>query len=562
MNETQHRQLLSVGRDLLQELDTEEVLHRVLEVAREVTGARYAALGVLDDQGRHLRRFIVDGIDAETRQRIGDLPHGRGVLGELIRDPRPLRLASVGDHPRSYGFPPNHPPMTTFLGVPVMIRGEAFGNLYLTEKAGGEFDADDEEALVVLAEWAAVAIENARLHERLSDRRDELERAVETLSATTSIARALAGETDLGRILELIAKRGRAVIDARTLLILLLDGDQVVVAAGAGALPHGIGDTRIPLEHSITGQVLESGRSQRLTDIERARFEQSGLGALGLDPECGLLVPLLFRQTPIGMLAALDRDGPGDFTEDHRHLLEAFAVSAATAVGTAQAVTAQQRRRGLQATEAERRRWARELHDDSLQELAAIRLRMASDMRHTTVDALREAMQRAIEELDERIAALRALISDLRPAALDQLGLESALEDLVDRLAARGMDVRLQVDMGEGRMDPELEDTLYRLTQEALNNVLKHAGTNRADVSVVERAGRVALTVRDEGRGFGRREAADGFGLAGMRERTALLDGRFDLRSSPGEGTSITVELPVRHRAGDRRGPPRASTVA
>jgi GAF domain-containing protein len=234
LDEHRLRRLLEVGRALVSQLDREELLRRVLEVARELTGARYAAIGILDADRVELERFLTVGIDDETHRAIGDLPRGRGILGELIREPKPLRLSDISEHVRSYGFPPAHPPMTTFLGAPVLIRGEAWGNIYLTEKEDGEFDELDEEALVVLAEWVAIAIENARLYEGIESRRKELERAVSGLEATTTLARAIGGETDLTRVLELVVKRGRALIEARVLLVLLGEGDELVVSAAAG----------------------------------------------------------------------------------------------------------------------------------------------------------------------------------------------------------------------------------------------------------------------------------------------------------------------------------------
>jgi GAF domain-containing protein len=238
--------LLAAGRSLVADLDLESVLDRVLEVAREVTDARYAALGVLDEERRELERFLTVGIDEATHRAIGDLPRGRGVLGVLIEDPRPLRLESVGDDPRSYGFPPGHPPMERFLGVPVVIRGQAWGNLYLTDRTDGEpFSEADEEAATVLAEWAAIAIENARLYEGVARRREELERAVRRLEASTTIARAVGGETDLSRVLELIVKRGRALVDAQGVLILLREGPGLVVAATAGEVPAGLRGSRL-----------------------------------------------------------------------------------------------------------------------------------------------------------------------------------------------------------------------------------------------------------------------------------------------------------------------------
>ena len=182
--------LLAVGRGLVSRLDLETVLHEVLATARELTGARFAALGILDEGKSELERFITIGLDDEARRAIGPLPRGHGVLGELIRNPKPLRLPDVARHPRSYGFPPGHPPMTSFLGVPIAVRGEAYGNLYLTDKAGGEeFTEGDEQLVVVLSDWAAVAIDNARLYETVERRRAELERVGGGLEATSAIAR-------------------------------------------------------------------------------------------------------------------------------------------------------------------------------------------------------------------------------------------------------------------------------------------------------------------------------------------------------------------------------------
>jgi GAF domain-containing protein len=185
------RRLLEVGRSLVSDLDLESVLQTVLDAARDLTGARYAALGVLNDGGDGLERFLTLGIDGATRARIGDLPQGHGVLGVLIKHPQPLRLADVGSHPHSYGFPAGHPPMSTFLGVPIRIRDAVFGNLYLTDKDGGaEFDEDDEAAVVILAEWAGYAIANARLYRSATERRDELQRAVAGFEAALAVARA------------------------------------------------------------------------------------------------------------------------------------------------------------------------------------------------------------------------------------------------------------------------------------------------------------------------------------------------------------------------------------
>jgi GAF domain-containing protein len=304
LGEHELRVLIEVGRGLVSELDLELVLERVLEVARALTGARYAALGILDESREELERFIALGFDPETRARLGELPRGRGVLGVLIKEPKPLRLHDVGEHPSSYGFPHGHPTMKSFLGVPVIIRGEAYGNLYLTEKDEGDFTEADEQAVVILAGWAAIAIDNAALYKTVWDRRAELERAVRGLEATTEIARTLGGETDLDRALELIVKRGRALIDARSVMILLCEPNELVVAATAGELGSEIRGLRMPIEGPFAN-LLASGRPQRLAPatavLPAARAE------LGAEPAAALLVPLAFRGRSLGVLAAFDR---------------------------------------------------------------------------------------------------------------------------------------------------------------------------------------------------------------------------------------------------------------
>ncbi|HZU61624.1 MAG TPA: GAF domain-containing protein, partial [Solirubrobacteraceae bacterium] len=267
LSEDQLRRLLEVGRALVSELETEAVLQRILDEARVLTGARYVALGVLDAKRTELEQFLTSGIDAETYRAIGDLPRGRGVLGVLIEDPRPLRLAEVGAHPQSFGFPAHHPPMTSFLGVPIVIRGQAWGNLYLTEKEGGvQFTSSDEEAVTVLAQVAATAIENARLYEASETQRHEAETAARGLRAARDITDAIAGVSELERVLELIVKRGRALVEARTVLIMLREGDELVVAASAGHVDHAAG-TRLPIQGSTSGWVLEQERPERVTDV-------------------------------------------------------------------------------------------------------------------------------------------------------------------------------------------------------------------------------------------------------------------------------------------------------
>ncbi len=551
LDERRLRRVLEVGRTVVSELDLEAVLQRVLEEARSLTGARYAALGILDEHRRELERFLTLGIDAETHRQIGALPHGRGVLGVLIEEPTPLRLSNVSEHPRSYGFPVGHPPMASFLGVPIRVHDESYGNLYLTDKQGADaFDEDDEETIVLLAGWAGVAIANARAYHGEHDRRHELEQAVRGLEASTAIARAVGGETDLGRILELIVKRARALVGASGVLIMLRDGSELEVAAVAGQLEGNLLHERIPIEGSISGHVMQTQHSERLAHVrDQLHFALSRQ----VKADSGLFVPLVFRGRTLGVLNAFDRgESGGEFTAEDEQLLEGFAASAATAVATAQSAASESLRRSIEASERERQHWALELHDETLQELAALKVVLSGARRSDDLTAVHRTIETAIEQIDTEISGLRRLITDLRPAALDVFGAKAALEGLAARITATsGLEIELNVDLafGSGRAErrhaPAIESALYRLVQEALTNVVKHANAATVEISILENERQVEVVVRDDGAGFDPGTAHEGFGLLGMRERAALVGGVLALETAPGSGTTIRVTLPV-----------------
>lgn len=543
--------LIEAGRGLVSMLDLESVLERLLHTARDVTGARYAALGILDERRESLERFLTVGVDDETRRRIGDLPTGRGVLGELIRDPRPLRVSDVGAHPASYGFPPGHPPMRTFLGVPIAIRGEAFGNLYLTEKQGGEeFDQADEDAVVILAGWAAVAIENARLYRDADERREELEVAVRRLRAATEIMRALDGETDIARVLELIVKRARALVDARWTAMLLVEGGELVVHETAGDLDQGLKGTRVPIEGSISGQVLQSLRPERVADVSSRVMVSRA--ELGLRAESALLVPLVFRSRALGILISADKAGGPEFAAEDARLLESFAATAAVAVHTATSVAEDRLRHSIEASEQERRRWARELHDETLQALGGLQMLLSSALRGQDVERLRAAVRDAVEQVGLEIANLRSLIVELRPPALDEIGLVPAIETLAQRIASsEGLTVETNIALAledSERLAPDVESTVYRVVQEALTNVAKHAAASRLEIELLMEGDDVAVTVRDDGRGFDPDAPAAGFGLKGMQERIALVSGQVSIESGNDNGTVVWALIPARRR--------------
>jgi signal transduction histidine kinase len=523
------------------------VLQSVVEAARELTGARYAALGVLDPARLELERFINVGIDEETRRGIGNLPRGRGVLGELIREPVPLRLQDVERHPHAYGFPPGHPPMHSFLGVPIAVRGEIYGNLYMTEKkGGGQFDATDEEAAVTLASWAGIAIENARLYTSLSEREVEVEQALRRAETSVDIARTVGGETDVERVLDLIVKRARALVEARALLVLLHRGDCLFVAAHAGEVSPEAESLEVPIEDAVFGGAIEervSHRLDRTTPPSRAHLREQ-LGA-----ETALVVPMLFRGRAVGLLVALDREAGGvEFDQEDERLLQSFASSAATAVATAQTVESERLRQQVESAERERERWARELHDDTLQNLAAIRIQLATALQSAGEDRgakIESAAEKAIAQLEGQINELNRLINDLRPAALERLGLAGALQALAEESSARsGAEIEAEIEVSDTRSGEE-DRIVYRLVQEALTNIVKHANASRVEVSATEGEGAIRILIRDDGDGFDPTSDTAGRGLRGMRERIELLGGEIAVTSTPGNGTEITASVPL-----------------
>ena len=541
--------LLDVGEALVSELDPDTVLELILREAQRLTGARYAALGALDEERTGLERFVTAGIDEQGRRRIGELPRGRGVLGVLIADPHPLRLADVKRHPESYGFPPGHPTMRSFLGVPIVIGGHSWGNLYLTEKeGGGAFTEDDEAAAVALARWAAIAINNARIHRTSEQQRERLEYAMRASEAARDIADAIGSVADLDRVLELIVKRGRALVQARTLLIMLRQTSDLVVAASAGHAVAARGQ-KVPIDGSTAGQVLEHGRAQRISQVaSRLRVDPATFGVVNANT--ALLVPMLHRGAAIGVLAAFDHGQEGDeFSDEDERLLRAFAQSAANAVAIKRSVEADRLRATITAAEAERGRWARDLHDETLQALGGLRVMLASTIGRPDVAKRDETLRMAVQDIEQAIAKLREIVSDLRPQLLDDLGLGPAIEALVER--RRGdeltIDCRLILDEpppdGDAR-EVELETTIYRLVQESLTNVVKHAEASNVRISVQPMGDDIIVTVEDDGRGFDTGSETTGFGLAGMQERVTLAGGTLSVESGDG-GTRVSARLPA-----------------
>jgi signal transduction histidine kinase len=535
------RALLDAGVALTSELSLDALLQRLVETASELTEARYAALGVIDPSGKELERFVTTGIDPDTHAAIGDLPRGRGILGVLIRDAEALRLHDLSEDPRSVGFPPNHPPMRTFLGVPILLRGAAYGNLYLTEKAdGADFTQEDEELVRLLAGQAAVAVENARLYESATRWSKQLESLVE-------VGAALARETELSSLLGLITQRLRELIDARLVLIALPTEDAALrVDAADGEERGGFIGMRLEGTTSKSKHVLQRGRSERLDSLlDDVEVDQELARRLGMS--AALFVPMVVGERRIGVIQAFDKVAADRrFSNDDLRVTEIFAAQAAVAVDTAARVAQDALRRAVEGQELERRRLARELHDETGQALTSILLGLGA---LEDVDG-GEALNAAVAELRDLVVAtlqdVRRLAVELRPTALDDFGLTAALERLTDNFAEQtGIEIELAAGLGNDRLPSDVETVLYRLVQEALTNVVKHAHAEHVIIVLQQKQGVVSAVIEDDGRGFTDGEGQRGLGLVGMRERVALVDGSFRIESSPTSGTTLVVEVPV-----------------
>ena len=536
------RVLVDAGIALSSELSLDALLQQLVETAAQLTGARYAALGVIDQSGAALERFLTTGVDADTQAAIGDLPRGRGILGVLIRDAKPLRLDDIAGDPRSVGFPPHHPPMQGFLGVPILLRGVAYGNLYLTEKEdGGSFTDEDEELTQLLAAQAAVAIENTRLYESSN-------RWLRHLESLGEIGDALAGELELEPLLGLVARRLRTLINARLVLIALPEAGsenlQVAAVDGEGSDAYGLVGIELELEGSKTGRVLQRGRSERVDSVlDDPELDQQVARRMGV--RSALYVPLLVEGRAIGVVVAHDKLGPSSsFTDEDVRLTESLATRAAIAVELSQRVSRDTVRRVVEAQELERARLARELHDETGQALTSILLGLKSLEGGVggaaAVAGLRELVVSTLQDV-------RRLAVELRPAALDDFGLVPAIERLRDTVEEHGAIVEIESDLGDERLPTDTETALYRIVQEAFTNVLKHASASHVTVKLSRGDGTVTLVVQDDGTGFDPADVRDGsLGLVGMRERVALVGGRLIVDSSEGAGTMLRAEVPAR----------------
>jgi signal transduction histidine kinase len=531
------RALLDAVVDLSTDLDLNRVLRRITVAACELAGARYGALGVLG-QGETLAQFITHGVSDDQRSRIGPPPRGHGVLGLLIAEPHPIRLPHIGEHPRSYGFPANHPPMDSFLGVPIRVHDRVFGNLYLSEKIGAaEFTEQDEQIVGALAAAAGVAIDNARLYE-LTDRRRQW------LQATTEISHVLLGEVDREEALRLIARKTREVSGCDVAAVLLEDqsGDLVVEVVEGTA--DEVAGARMPTRDGgiITG-VLRDGYPVVVDDL--AKEAQAGATDLPADIVDDLahtvLVPL---NTPTGgrgvlMVArrreAADREGFFDV-----ELIATFANQTALALDRVRA----QEDRELVAVLEDRDRIARDLHDLVIQRLFATGLQLQGLSRLAKRPEIQERITALTDDLDATIRDIRATIFELQHRP-DRSDLRADIRGLAKEYATSfgftpRVDLRGAIDSA---VPAEVRPQLLAVIREALSNAARHAQASDVQIRVNVVSSDVQVVIADDGVGTG--EISRESGLRNIRERAQALGGFLELRANEPTGTVLEWTVPL-----------------
>jgi signal transduction histidine kinase len=533
------RGLLDAVVGIATDLSLDHVLERIVRAACQLADAQYGALGVLGaGPDRRLREFVTHGLTDEQRTLIGDLPRGHGILGAIIDRPEPLRLTNLGEHPLSYGFPPNHPPMRSFLGVPIRIRDKVFGNLYLTEKQSGDgFTADDEEIVVALAAAAGVVVENARLYE-------ESERRQRWLEAAVDITAALLSESSRDDALQLVADRGRAVAGADLAVVLLRHGGgRLMVEVVSGPAPEGLIGAAMPTEGTAAGALLDGGEPVVFDDaVDSGRVAASGFPTEDGWPELGslALLPMRSAGSVSGVLAlGWSTHSEQLYQDTDLRLPAGFAEQATLALQLAQA----QEDRGRLAVFEDRDRIGRDLHDLVIQRLFAIGLTLDNASRLADLpDLAAKRIAGAVDDIDSTIKDIRRSIFELSaPTASTDVRAELGASIAVVT-PALGFTPQLRT---EGPVDTvvsaELRPHLLAVVRETLSNVARHAHATSAQVLLQVDAD-VVLTVSDNGRGItaGSRES----GLRNMRERAESFGGTFQVGSGPDGGTVAVWRVP------------------
>lgn len=538
------RALAEAGVTLTSELSLQAVLQKVVEVAREQVGARYAALSVLGPDGE-VRQFLTSGISEEERAAIGPIPTGRGLLGVLLHKGENLRMEDMSKDSRSAGFPANHPPMQSLMGVPLVYLGRIIGNLYLTEKiAAPAFDDRDEEIVRLLATQAAVAVRNAELYEAEQQRAEEWK-------ALFDLGQQVTASPHIQDVLDSVVARARRLVnaDAATLMLLSADGATLALAAQEGMRHPNIEPLDVTSQLCLQGLALQAGGPIVVVD-RHADERLHGQTMVLVDREelvSIVVVPLLAKRGPLGTLMVANRSRT-DFGQRQGELLEAFATWTAVAIEASRLYDQMESVARLE----ERERIGMDLHDGVMQSIYAVGLHLEDCLERLkeSPDEAREGIERAIDTLNNVIQDIRSYIFDLRPRVSVVADLPDAIRQLVDDVRVNTlMQTSMEIEGSvKGLISQHDALALFHIAQEALNNVIKHSRATAVSVLLSADSRRVAIHVRDNGLGIdpARTESYERHGLRNMRDRARSIGADLQFESAPDKGTTVHVELPVK----------------
>ncbi|WP_343599160.1 GAF domain-containing protein [Mycobacterium sp.] len=512
-------------------LDLDTTLRAIVRTATDLVDARYGALEIHDPE-RRVVGFVYEGIDDDTFGQIGQLPEGRGVVGLLIDDPRPLRLDDIADHPASVGFPPNHPAMRTFLGVPIRGAERVLGNLYLTEKAGGErFSEDDEVLMQALAAAAGIAIENARLYQQATVRQSWIE-------ATRDVATELLSGTDPATVFRVITDKALTLTAADAALVAVpADEDQpasgeLVVIETAGQAVKSVAGQSICVAGTPVGQVLDGRAPQRHQHLELDFVD-------GARP--ALILPLRAAGAVAGVVVVLGHHRAPPFSAEQLDMMASFADQATVAW---QLATSQRRMRELDVL-TDRDRIARDLHDHVIQQLFAVGLALQGAIPRARYPEVRQRLSNAVDDLQAVIQEIRSTIFDLHASSYGITRLRQRIDEVVAQFAGAGPHITVHVDGPLSVVDAELADDVEAVVREGVSNAVRHADATALTVRVTV-ADDVRVDVADDGRGIP--EDVTGSGLTNLRVRAERAGGAFATERLPEGGTLLSWSAPLAGR--------------
>ena len=529
-------------RTLTSNLSLEMVLQQVADLSRELVSATYSALGILGED-RSLVQFITSGISQNGRGLIGDPPEGKGILGIVLNEGQSLRLHDLNQHSETAGFPANHPPMKSFLGVPIIFKGKVLGNLYLTDKIGAdEFSADDENIVTLFAAQAAVAIENARLFGTETRRSSQLD-------VLNLMGRELTRIFDLDRLLEKVSELLREGFQYQNVQILWVDleNNAIQVRALAGSVEGKIplGDRR-PLDRGIAAWVARTGQTALCNDV---REDSRYYAVAGFETAAELAVPVMVKDETVAVIN-VDGAEPYIFDDSDVKTLETLADQLAVAMENINLLSQQQDQSQRLAVADERDRIGRDLHDGVIQSMYAVGLTLEdiASQSGKEPESVQPRLEGVVNDLNQVIGDIRRYIMDLRPTELQGRRLEEALASLVGYLEDRaGVSVAVNLDLDPALLPERYFVNIWHILQESFSNIEKYAHAKKVSVSLAICDGDIRLTITDDGDGFDLEtsELGRGYGLPNIKDRAERLGGILYITSSPGAGTNLDIKVPV-----------------